>query len=186
MNGGPLFVANQTWSSSFQWLPCNFSSLDGVSASIESYSNSMHPVDHRGLDYIFENGVSIVVLLWNTIYQCPHDGIFGKRTRIYFKETTYELPEGVDEDPLDKFDGDMDESIEEIQKLCTLTKPEPKPEDRSNIHLVPTDSTLSLRTKVNPMNCNESVPYEQHDHFSVEDIIGSRKTTKACKSSAPA
>jgi hypothetical protein len=115
------------WSHQFQWLPCEVSFPDGENAQIDSYINNLHPTDHKELYRVIEKIITKAVPLWNIVYQCvPNYGMLETTPRITCSEINYRLPDGVDENMPEDFDGDEDEFYENLKMQRIYDKPEPK------------------------------------------------------------
>ncbi|KAL3962851.1 WD40 repeat 2 [Purpureocillium lilacinum] len=68
------------YSTRFQWLPCDVS-LDGQgNATIDSYINNLHPVEHAGLYPIIQRFIQASLPAWNLLYTWPDHLSFQRLT----------------------------------------------------------------------------------------------------------
>ncbi|KAH7066433.1 hypothetical protein BKA63DRAFT_161543 [Paraphoma chrysanthemicola] len=123
----PQSAPTSLWSTRFQWLPCNVKVTNGRDAKIQSYINNLHPVDHKPLYGVIEKIISQAIPFWNIVYQSHHSGDLRTAQRNGCSCVEYELPDGVDEEMPEDYEGDEDEYYEMVDNSRIYTLPEPEP-----------------------------------------------------------
>jgi hypothetical protein len=118
-------AAREFWSSRFQWLPCNISFPDGDNASIDSYINNLHPIEHQELYSVLEKIITKAVPLWNIVLQCYFEGALRGELRADCRGIKYTFPEGAEEERTGE-ESDEDEYQERLEELRIYDKPEPE------------------------------------------------------------
>ncbi|KAK5997477.1 hypothetical protein PT974_02838 [Cladobotryum mycophilum] len=66
-------IPGNTFSQSFQWLPCDVIVDQDGHAKIDSYINNLHPVEHADMYSIIEKFITISLPAWDIVYRWPQE-----------------------------------------------------------------------------------------------------------------